>query len=118
MSENADSGELSAFVESTLRAIATGIANAQDLKIASAHGSGVSGFTAPRSVEFDIAVSAKKTGTSGAGLKVAVFGIGANAGGEIAGESSTVSRIRFSVPMNFKSTGDGDVEGLISWKPQ
>ena len=102
MVETPDSDELAAFVESTLRAIAIGIQNAQDAQIASAHGSGKSGYAAPKDIEFDIAVSAKRTGSTGAGLKVAVFGIGANAGGDMSAESSTVSRIRFSVPTSFK----------------
>ena len=107
MSEEANTEELSVFVTSTLRAIAVGIIDAQGTQIPSAHGSGVSGFTAPKEVEFDIAVSAKKTGTANGGFKVAVFGIGANAGGEEGNESSTVSRIRFVVPTNFKSKDAG-----------
>jgi hypothetical protein len=104
MAEKPDSEELAVFVESTLRAIATGIQNAQDAQISSAHGTGKSGYAAPRDIEFDIAVSAKRTGSTGAGLKVAVFGIGANAGGDLTAESATVSRIRFAVPTNFKRT--------------
>jgi hypothetical protein len=102
MSEEANSDELTIFVASTLKAIAAGVADAQQVQIASAHGKGVFGFSAPKDVEFDVAVSAKHTGTGGAGLKVAVFGIGANAGGQLANENSTISRIRFSVPTNFK----------------
>ena len=102
MTEAADSDELSVFVSSTLLAIAAAIGEAQTAKISSAHGTGKSGYTAPKEVEFDIAVSAKRTGTAGAGLKVAVFGIGGNAGGEQGTESSTVSRIKFVVPTSFK----------------
>ena len=110
MAEDANSDELAAFVSSTLRAIALGIQAAQGTQITSAHRTGVSGFTAPEKVEFDIAVSAKKTGTTEGGFKVAVFGIGANAGGDSGSESSTVSRIRFVVPTHFKSTS-GDAGG-------
>ena len=99
----ADFEELSAFIESTLRAISEGIRGAQEEQISSAHGTGISGYTAPKEVEFDIAVSAKKTDTLGGGLKVAVFGIGANTKADVGSESSTISRIRFSVPMSFKS---------------
>jgi hypothetical protein len=105
MIDEANSDELSAFVASTLKAIAAGISEAQATQITSAHGTGISGYTAPKEVEFDIAVSAKTTGASGGGLKVAVFGIGANAEAKLGSENSTVSRIKFSVPMNFKSTG-------------
>ena len=102
MTEQANSDELSVFVSSTLKAIAAGIADAQATQISSAHGTGVSGFTAPKEVEFDIAVSAKQTGSGGGGLKVAVFGIGANADAQAGSENSTISRIKFSVPTNFK----------------
>jgi hypothetical protein len=102
MTENANAEELSIFVSSTLRAIAAGVADAQDTKIVSAHGTGVSGFSAPKDVEFDIAVSARQTGTGGGGFKLSVFGIGANATGEAASENATISRVRFSVPTNFK----------------
>ena len=105
MADDANSEELSAFVASTLKAIAAGISEAQGIQISSAHRTGFSGYTAPKEVAFDIAVAAKTTGASGAGLKVAVFGIGANAEGKLGSENSTVSRIKFSVPMNFKSTG-------------
>ena len=104
MTEDANSDELAAFVASTLRAIASGIREAQSTKIASAHGTGTSGYAAPKEVEFDIAVSAKTTGSTGAGFKVAVFGIGANVGGDAGRENSNISRIKFSVPTNFKSS--------------
>ena len=106
MTEEADSGELSAFVSSTLRAISVGVKNAQDMQIESAHGTGVSGYNAPKEVEFDIAVSANKTASSGGGFKVAVFGIGANAKGEAESENSTLSRIKFSAPTNFKRNAE------------
>jgi hypothetical protein len=100
----ANSDELAAFIASTLLGIAEGIKAAQGTQISSAHGTGVSGFTAPTAVEFDVAVSASKSDNVGGGLKVAVFGIGANTKADIGSESSTISRIRFSVPTNFKST--------------
>lgn len=63
---------------------------------------------APKLIEFDIAVAARSTGVAGGGLKVAVFGIGANAEGKQESESVTVSRIRFSVPMAFKRTQESE----------
>ena len=104
MSNETDTDELKAFVASTLKAIAAGIAEAQGTQISSAHGTGVFGFSAPEKIEFDVAVSAKRTGASGGGMKVAVFGIGANLDGKAGSEDSTISRIRFSVPTNFKDT--------------
>jgi hypothetical protein len=105
MAQKPDSEELSAFVASVLRAIAEGVTEAQAEFIGSAHGTGVHGFNAPKEVEFDIAVSAKSIGSADGGLKIAVFGIGANVGGSTVSENSTISRIRFSVPTNFKRNG-------------
>ena len=115
MTEKANSEELSAFVASTLRAIAVGISDAQGAQISSAHGTGISGFTAPKLIDFDIAVSAKSTGLTGGGLKVAVFGIGANAEGSQGSENATVSRIKFSVPMAFKRAQDSGNDEAGSW---
>jgi Trypsin-co-occurring domain 2 len=106
MTDEADSDELAAFVTSTLHAVAAGISAAQDTLIRSPHGTGVSGFGSPKEIEFDIAVTARTTGAAGGRFKVSVLGIGANANGEIASENSSVSRIKFSVPANFKRTGD------------
>ena len=102
VSAEANTDELQTFVASTLRAIAAGIEEAQGTKISSAHGTGEFGFSAPELIEFDVAVSAKRTGSTDGGMKVAVFGIGANLGGKEGSEDSTVSRIRFSVPTKFK----------------
>jgi len=104
VSESADTEELTAFVASTLKAIAAGIEEAQGTQITSAHGTGIFGFSAPEFIDFDIAVSAKNSGKAGGGMKVAVFGIGANLGAEGGIENSTISRIRFSIPTNFKDT--------------
>ena len=104
VSEKTDTDELTAFVAGTLKAIAAGIEEAQGTQISSAHQTGVFGFSAPETVEFDVAVSAKNSGKAGGGLKVAVFGIGANLGTEEGNENSTISRIRFSIPTKFKDT--------------
>lgn len=104
VSNKANTEELEAFVASTLKAIAAGIQDAQGTNISSAHGTGVFGFNAPSEIEFDVAVSAKVSGKEDGGMKVAVFGIGANLGNEKGSESSTISRIRFSIPTNFKNT--------------
>ncbi|NNC71874.1 MAG: hypothetical protein HKN78_03255 [Sphingomonadaceae bacterium] len=114
---DADSEELAAFVSSTLRAIASGIHEVQDdAKIRSAHGTGVFGFSAPKEVEFDIAVEAKKAGTAKGGFKVQVFSIGANAGGEKSAESSSMSRIEFTIPTHFKGTQESTRGEGENWK--
>lgn len=98
-----ESNELQAFVTSTLVAIMKGIADAQDdARVKSAHGTGEFAFSAPDKVGFDVAVTAKHSGSARGGFKIQVFSIGANAGGDVSSEASTVSRIQFEVPTKFK----------------
>ena len=116
MAENVNSDELATFVTSTLVAIAKGISDAQSSQIKSAHGTGVSGFSAPKEVEFDIAVSAKDAGAKDGGFKVQVFSIGANASASKSSENSTISRIKFTVPSHFKTTQGRTGDDGESWK--
>jgi hypothetical protein len=98
-----EENELQAFVTSTLTAIMRGIADAQPAaRVASAHGTGEYGFSAPDSVAFDIAVNARRTGSKRGGFRVEVFSLGANAGADSAVENSTVSRVQFTIPTKFK----------------
>ena len=100
---DADQDELQIFVSSTLKAIMAGISDAQiSARVPSAHGTGHFGFSAPNTVNFDVAVHAKKSGKIGGGLKVEVFSIGANAEKGSSHENATVSRISFSIPTKFK----------------
>lgn len=50
-------------------------------------------------VEFDLAVTATETKRSGGDVKVGIAMIGAGFGGGSAAENSTVSRIKFTVPL-------------------
>ncbi|WP_343519152.1 trypco2 family protein [Sphingomonas sp.] len=98
-----ESNELQAFVTSTLGAVMKGIADAQpDARVRSAFGTGEFAFSAPDNVSFDVAVTAKHSGTARGGFKIQVFSVGANAGGDVSSESSSVSRIQFTVPTKFK----------------
>ena len=98
-----ESNELQAFVTSTLKAIMNGIADAQgDARVKSAFGTGEFAFSAPDKVGFDVAVTAKHSGSARGGFKIQVFSIGANAGGDVSSEASSVSRIHFDVPTKFK----------------
>jgi hypothetical protein len=95
--------ELQIFVTSTLTAIMKGVADAQSTaRASSAHGTGEFGFNPPENVAFDVAVTAKHTGTARGGFKIQVFSVGANAGGDVSSEASTVSRIQFNIPTKFK----------------
>jgi hypothetical protein len=104
---NAD--ELEGFVSATLRAIMAGVEDAQAAGGGkSAFGTGTFNFRPPSDVRFDVAVTAKHTGNASGGMKIQVFSIGANAGGDVSSESSTVSRIQFSVPTTYKSGRGND----------
>ncbi|RXR29495.1 trypco2 family protein [Sphingobium fluviale] len=106
MTEESEVGEneLQLFVTSTLTAIMKGVADAQSsARASSAHGTGEFGFNPPDSVTFDVAVTAKHTGTARGGFKIQVFSIGANAGGDTSSEASTISRIQFNIPTRYKS---------------
>jgi Trypsin-co-occurring domain 2 len=103
MIDPVEENELQAFITSTLTAVMNGIADAQpEAKMRSAFATGEFKYSAPESVAFDVAVTAKHSGTARGGFKIQVFSIGANAGGDTSSEASTVSRIQFSVPTKFK----------------
>lgn len=102
----ADANELRLFVAETLGAVMAGVNDVRDsASIRSPKGNGTYSFKAPTQVEFDIAVSAKQSGQAGGKLKLEVFTVGVNAGGEKAHETSTVSRIKFTVPRAFLQNG-------------
>lgn len=85
----------------TLMAIMQGISDAQPTAKAPSQiydRKFVFGFHPPQDVSFDIAVSAKRSGAIDKGLKLEVFSAGVNAKSEKGTESSTVSRILFTVP--------------------
>jgi len=100
-----EDNELRVFVASTLGAIMGGISDAQpNARTKSAHGTGVYGFSAPKDVAFDLAVTVKRNGTKKGGFKVQVWSIGANAETDSSSENSTVSRIQFTIPTKLKKT--------------
>lgn len=55
--------------------------------------------TLRQNVDFDIAVTVAKTAKSGAGLRVAAFGLGGTIDGGSDLEQSAISRIKFSIPV-------------------
>jgi hypothetical protein len=102
--EQSDNDELSLFIASTLAAIIAGTekAKAEVGQMSSAHGTGIWAFGPPTEVGFDIAVTAKRTGSVNGGFKLEVFSVGVNAGAKAADEDSTVSRISFKIPNHYK----------------
>lgn len=103
MADEIEVNELQLFVTSTLKAIMDGVAGAQpDAAVRSAWDTGEFRYSAPENVTFDVAVSAKHSGTARGGFKIQVFSLGANAGGDVSSEASTVSRIQFVIPTKFK----------------
>jgi hypothetical protein len=100
--------ELRKFVASTLAAVLDGIEDAirnapEDRagKIAPVIAGEEDWAKATLPVEFDVAISEAKKGSAGGkgGIKVLEFEVGAQ--GSKAWESSTVSRIKFSVPVIY-----------------
>lgn len=57
-----------------------------------------------KTVDFDIAVSAESNATTGGKAGINVLGLQAHLGGDLASKNSTVSRIKFQVPIGLKVT--------------
>lgn len=99
--------ELDKFIQNTLENIARGVSNAKastnsEEVIISPFKQGIHAATAiynDEKVDFDIALTTAKDGTIA--VSAGVFGVGAK-GKTISGEE-TVSRIKFSLPIAFKS---------------
>jgi hypothetical protein len=109
VNKEADSNELQVFISETLCAVMAAVNDVRETaSIASAKGTGRYAFKAPSEVEFDIAVTAKKTGQGGGKLKLEVFSVGVSGGGEKGHETSTVSRIRFKIPRTFLQNGSNE----------
>lgn len=107
--DQADSDELRVFVAETLSAIMAGVNDVRDAaSIASPKNTGRYVFKAPPDVEFDVAVTAKRSAQGGGKLKLEVFSVGANLGGEKGSELSTVSHIKFKIPRVFLEHGKNE----------
>ena len=104
--DDADSNELRVFVSETLSAVMSAVNDVRETaSIPSSKGTGRWAFKAPTEVEFDIAVSAKRSLQAGGKLKLEVFSVGVNGGGERNSETSTISRIKFSIPRTYLTNG-------------
>ncbi|BBD97956.1 hypothetical protein SAMIE_1014570 [Sphingobium amiense] len=103
---DADANELRLFVSETLNAVMAGVGDVRtSAAIVSPKGNGRYMFKAPTEIEFDIAVTARRSAQAGGKLKLQVFSVGVSGGGEGHSETSTVSRIRFSVPRAYVENG-------------
>ena len=98
-----DNDELTAFVSSTLRAIAAGVEEAARLSRADKE-KGFSTFEMPESVAFDVAVTARKSGEKGGGVKIEIFKIGGGMEGKRSEGLETASRIQFQVGWKYTHT--------------
>lgn len=65
-----------------------------------------------KDVEFDVALTVEKSGSGSVGAKVKIAILEANLGGEMAGSSQQVSRLKFSFPLALKAT-DEEVSNRI-----
>lgn len=101
--------DLEEFVSVTLKQIVGGVSRAQrelrvDGKLVNPHGRGSSSGlefegTPIQTVSFDVAVTASEKSELGGGISV--IGLNLKLGGSTADLSSSVSRVRFSVPVGF-----------------
>ena len=101
--ENASSMGLEEFVEETVLEVMNGAKKAADkVSLQNEDGHIVAGVNVawrPTSVDFDLAVTVSQDAKGGGGLKIAVLGL--QVGGEMATETQSVHRIKFSIPVTF-----------------
>jgi hypothetical protein len=72
-----------------------------------------------KDVEFDVALTVEKSGGGSAGAKVKIAIFEANLGGEMAGSSQQVSRLKFAVPLALRATDEeasNRAESEKDWK--
>lgn len=55
-------------------------------------------------VDFDVMISAEEVGKAGGGISVKVMGLGANTDAGVTTSSSAVNKVKFSVPIKYKSS--------------
>ncbi len=101
--------ELREFVTTTLKQIIDGIQDAQEyVEKSGSTAEIVNQFPIDRcktKIEFDVAVTAESSTTAEGKAGISVFSIGATTGGQMERLSSTVSRIRFPVPVDLPRQG-------------
>jgi hypothetical protein len=119
--------DLEEFVASTLTQISAGIAKAQEQAAASgawinpagklssseersAIEVDVNAYAYLETVEFDVAVTIGKDESAGAGGGIKVLGLQLGAGADVKYENSSVSRVKFSIPVSWPADRDPDLE--------
>jgi hypothetical protein len=103
LAEPMNNDELSAFVSSTLRAIAAGVDEAAQMSRANKE-RGFSSFEMPDKVAFDVAVTARKSGEKSGGVKIEILRMGGGIEGKRSEGHETVSRIQFEVGWKYTHT--------------
>jgi hypothetical protein len=101
--------ELREFVATTLKQIIDGIQDAQEyVEKSGSTAEIVNQFPigcCKTKIEFDVAVTAGSSTTAEGKAGISVFSIGATTGAQMERLSSTVSRIRFPVPVDLPQQG-------------
>lgn len=101
--------ELREFVGTTLKQIIDGVLDAQEyVEKSGCCAEIVNQFPIDRcktNIEFDLAVTVESSTAVGGKAGISVFSIGATAGGQMEELSSTVSRIKFPVPVDLPRQG-------------
>ena len=106
-----DATELELFIDSTIRGVLSGIAEA-DRFTRTAGATFIDEFGPllihkvdvglPEVVEIDVAVTVARTVGSDRALKLQVMGVGGGSGAQAEDQRTTASRIKFSVPLNWR----------------
>ncbi len=99
--------KLQEFVNETLREIITGVKEAQEYakdNNATVNASPAIG-TPIKEVEFDVAVTSTEGSEAQAGTGIFVAGLGLGAKGKLDTSNSSVTRIKFSIPVCFPRQG-------------
>jgi hypothetical protein len=93
--------DLKTFISESIKDIFDGVIEAQDYAKKKGGKVNVYQHDSIRKIEYDIAVTASKSKVGEAKAKAKIFVVEANLGGEVRKEDSTVSRIKFIIPVEL-----------------
>ena len=91
--------ELSAFVQKTISEVISGVREARKEAVNS--GASLGSTRNGGEIQFDVAITASESLSQDGGGGIVVMGIGVKGGGQAESANTTVSRVRFSVPVDY-----------------
>lgn len=98
--------ELREFIKCTLEDVANGVRDAHQAITTTG---GFVGYAKDQGVAFDVAVTATESGESGRKVGITVWGVGGGTDSKAQNVNTTVSRVKFTVPMYMPRT-DADAD--------